>query len=407
MATYAAAICEDGDTEHALQIIMNTVSGQSLELNVSSELPMNLLYGLVRAVFEVTPDVDISLVHAGLILPQTPHFTVAAFGINNGCSLIVVKQPSPRFLTASWDGTAKLWDQESRECLLTFGNGHEGKVLKADFSLDGSGTIRIVSEGLCSRAAPHVVQIWHAATGVCLDTLSGHTARLLSCFVSTGALEHALAYDASQGAYSIWNLETESCVSTLSGHTDHFHPGLNDATFSPDGFLLLTASDDSAVKMWSTTTGTCLSTFVGHASGVATAVFSHDSCLALTASDDGTAKTWSTTTAICLRTFAGHDDVLNSAIFSSNAASVLTTSNDMTAKMWNSASGTCIWNFAGHAHWVSTAIFSFDNKSVITASFDHTCKVWSLATGNCTLTMSGHTDAVLGICQAPTSSERF
>ena len=63
-----------------------------------------------------------------------------------------------------------------------------------DFALDGY-TVLTVSD---------TVKIWHAATGVCLDTLSGHTAHLLS--------------------------------------------GLHDATFSPDGRLVLTASDDSAVK---------------------------------------------------------------------------------------------------------------------------------------------------------------
>jgi len=64
------------------------------------------------------------------------------------------------------------------------------------------------------------------------------------------------------------------------------------AVFSPDGTLILTASDDKTAKLWAANDGELLHTF-NHNGSVHSAVFSPDGTLVLTASSDKTARLWS------------------------------------------------------------------------------------------------------------------
>jgi len=70
------------------------------------------------------------------------------------------------------------------------------------------------------------------------------------------------------------------------GHT----AGVGPAVFSPDGKLVLTASDDNTSRIYEVASGKELQVLSGHTSGVNSAVFSPDGKLALTASRDKTSR---------------------------------------------------------------------------------------------------------------------
>ena len=69
-------------------------------------------------------------------------------------------------MTASWDGTAKVWDARTGAEILTL-KGHTGPVISASFSPDGS---RIVT-----ASRDRTAKVWDAATGAEVLTLKGHT----------------------------------------------------------------------------------------------------------------------------------------------------------------------------------------------------------------------------------------
>ena len=74
----------------------------------------------------------------------------------------------------------------------------------------------------------------------------------------------------------------------LRGHDDW----INDVNGSPDGRLLVTASDDGTAKIWSTLGGPSLAVLRGHHGGVNRALFSPQGDMVLTASDDGSVRVW-------------------------------------------------------------------------------------------------------------------
>ena len=71
-----------------------------------------------------------------------------------------------QILTASWDGTAKLWDAVQGNLLSTFA-GHMGRLYFADFLPDG----RMVTGGQDNTA-----RIWDRETGDLLCVFRAHTA---------------------------------------------------------------------------------------------------------------------------------------------------------------------------------------------------------------------------------------
>ncbi|RYP39668.1 hypothetical protein DL767_002049 [Monosporascus sp. MG133] len=300
-------------------------------------------------------------------------------GHSNSVWSVAFSHDSKQLVSASGDGTVKIWDVARGACLQTL-EKHGFWVRSVAFSHD--------SKLLVSASFQGIIKIWDAGTGACLQTLKGHNGPVWSVAFSHNSKEIVSASD--DNTVKIWDTATGACLQTLDSHN-----GLVwSVAFSYDSTQIVSASEDDTVKIWDVTTGACLRTFEGHSNSVYSVAFSHDSKQIASASADHTVKIWDITTGACLRTFDKQSDSVRSIAFSHDSKQLASASGDHTVKIWDAVTGVSLQTFECHNYWVYSVAFSHDSTQVVSASYDKTVKIWDTATGTCRRTLKGHNHSV-------------
>ncbi|MCL4298629.1 MAG: protein kinase [Anaerolineae bacterium] len=302
-----------------------------------------------------------------------------------------------RLATASWDGTAKVWDAASGQELLTL-SGHADRVNRVVFSPDGT--------RLATNSFDDTIKIWDAASDQELYTLlSGHEGGVFGLAFSPDG-KH-LATGNEDGTVQLWLLppvaksaNTSGEIKelfTLVGHT----AGVAEVEFSPDGKHLATASSDQTAKVWDITSGQELLTLSGHTLDLNDLSYSPDGTRLATASWDGTVKIWDTATGQLLLNLTGHTSEVWDATFSPDGTRLATASPDGTAKLWDTTSGRELITLAGHTGSVRKVTFSPDGTHLATASVDGTARVWDISPSCEGLTLTDLEGEIVEVVYSP------
>ncbi|MCY7277780.1 MAG: caspase family protein [Phormidesmis sp. CAN_BIN44] len=175
---------------------------------------------------------------------------------------------------------------------------------------------------------------------------------------------------------------------------------VNRVSYSPDGQLLASASDDKTVIIWRRD-GTLLRKLEGHTGYVRGVTFSRNGQFLASASADRTIKLWKSDGTL-VKTFSGHENEVDSVRFSPDGKTLASASRDETVKLWQLDSNQ-VKPLKGHVNWVNDISFSSDGKLLASASKDGTIKLWNVATGRLTRTLKGHKDDVTSVSFSPDS----
>ena len=280
--------------------------------------------------------------------------------------------------TASYDGTAKLWQLDGS--LITTLEGHGDSVVNMHFSPDG--------KTLATASYDGTAKLWQL-DGSLVTTLEGHDNVVGDVrFSPNGKTLATASYD---GTAKLWQLDG-SLVTTLEGHSN----AVRDVRFSPDGKTLATASDDGTAKLWQLD-GSLITTLEGHSNAVRDVRFSPDGKTLATASDDATAKLWQLDGNL-ITTLEGHGDQVLNVGFSLDGQTVATGSNDGTAKLWQ-LDGSLTTTLEGHGGGVGNVRFSPNGNALVTSG-SRTAKLWQL-NGSLITTLEGHSAGFIDVRFSP------
>jgi hypothetical protein len=168
-------------------------------------------------------------------------------------------------------------------------------------------------------------------------------------------------------------------------HAGH-HSGLLAVTFSADGCLLATGSEDRTVMVWNIVEPASprrRASLTGHRGWVLAATFSPDSRQLVTSSADNTVVLWNLTDPdqpVREVTAVKHDGAVRTVKFSPDGQWLATGSADKTAGLWMVADQDRGTTLADHRGTVWAVAFSPDGRLLATGSADNTVALWDVAT---------------------------
>jgi len=232
---------------------------------------------------------------------------------------VAVSRDRKQAISASKDKTLKLWDLESgSECCVL--KGHTGSVTATQFSGDGKRAI--------SASWDRKLKLWDVQGGSELRTLKHHTAAI-SAFALIG--EGKRAVFVSGNALVAIELENGHELYTLKSHTD----SVSSVAVAADGKRALSASVDNTLKLWDLENGCELQTLRGHGNSVNAVAMTNDGKRAVSASADQTLKLWDLDSGRELSTLEGHTGSVHAVAVTGDGARAVSASRDSTLKIWD------------------------------------------------------------------------
>ena len=149
-----------------------------------------------------------------------------------------------KIVSASRDYTVRVWSAATGDCEQTL-RGHTSYVYSAAFSPEG--------RQIVSASQDKTVRVWDAQTGDCMQTMAGHTDPVNSAefsfdgrLIVTASGDTIFSGSSNDNTVRVWDVATGVCQQTMLGHTSP----VTSARFGPEGQKIVSASDDSTVRVW-------------------------------------------------------------------------------------------------------------------------------------------------------------
>lgn len=327
----------------------------------------------------------------------------------DGINDIVFSPDGQWFASASEDGSIKLWSLQG-DYLGTVGaadpdSQHQAAVNDVVFSPKGDRlisasddkTIKIWQKDPTTGAFTLQTTIAGCDTGSICD---GHKDNVKGVAISPDGKLIVSASD--DKTVKMWNSDG-TLRHTLVGHLDEVEAVAID-NIAGQGKMIASVSRDKTIRLWDFN-GSLISTLPGHKARIYDVVFKPNQMAIASASRDKTIKLWQLDNQIITR-FYGHTDRVYDVIFSPDNQLIASAGRDETIKLWN-RQGKLLQNFPNnpdstdkHTAAIEKIAFSPDGKLLASASWDHTVKLWSI-TGQLQKTITGHTAEVFGVAFSP------
>jgi len=338
----------------------------------------------------------------------------------------VAFSPDGQYLAATpGDGGIHLWRVADRARLGVL-YGHAGLIWSLVFSPDGQWLVSAgadrevcvwrvsdlaqgghlvrklgghedIVRGIAIHPAGHTIasvsdrtlRLWDLQSGQLWHSLQGSEQQQWACvafspdgaYVATGSMAQDLW---------LWDVQTGVALHALHSHTNW----VRCLAFHPNGSVLVSASNDSTVRLWQLDAIRKISTFdvAGHedicqmlpgtSHKAYRALYSPDGNLLAIAGHRWDIRLWAPDAAngpTLQRTLQGHSDPILGLAFHPAGKMLASSSMDQTVRLWDVASGQSYATLQGYSNWLVEVAFSPDGGTLASSGSDGTVQLWTVA----------------------------
>ena len=245
----------------------------------------------------------------GILFPRssTPHYLILQTGFSSDGRWI---------FTINGDKSAKIWDAATGELKINIANNE--RIYRASFSPKADRLLTVEQQG--------GMKLWHVETGQLIGEVAkkGLLENYMKSFEFSPDGKNIATF--LMGDTRLWDLKQgELRFKFLMSQT-------TDATFSPDGRWLATASSDkqSAGKIWNVESGEVKLTLASTGNKSVSVIFNPEGTLLVTTNDKGV-TIWDAQTGALLATL---DEARYPVTFSPDGRTIATGARNDTAILW-------------------------------------------------------------------------
>jgi len=170
-----------------------------------------------------------------------------------------------------------------------------------------------------------------------------------------------------------------SAVMRLTGHDG----AVRSVSYSSDGHLLASGSDDGTVRIWDTLTGEEKISPMRSGDGAVLSVdFARNGKWVASGTEACTVCIWTVTTGHrSLQKLSNHSGSVRSVVFSRDSSRLASASKDKTIRLWNPETAVQLAILNGHTVALTRVAFSPDGEILASSSENESIRLWYSTTG--------------------------
>lgn len=216
---------------------------------------------------------------------------------------------------------------------------HDGKIVAAT-SIDGR------------------VNLWSLPQGKLLNSFKLGSSPIKNLVLITPDSKMLVCCGSFDNTPELWSFPEGNLLKKLEGHSGK----VNALLVSPNGKILVSASNDNSIKLWTLPEGNLLKTIKGHFNGVNVLSIGIDGQILISGSQDKKIKLWSFPQGDLLKTLEGHTGEIYSLALTQSGKTLVSISMDMTIKLWSIPEGLLLHSFSGSFFSAGSLALSPDGK---------------------------------------------
>lgn len=218
--------------------------------------------------------------------------------------------------------------------------------------------------------------------------LTGHSGNVLSCAISHDGTRIVSAGEDSR--VRVFNSDSGKVLCSIKDHSGIVWS----CALSANGGRIVSGGNDSTVRIFDASSGKCLHALREHSGAILSCALSSDSRRMVSAGQDSKLRVWDAATGELLHTLSGHVSYVWSCALNADGSRVVSCGENSQVRVWDSENGKLLHTLMGHEGRVTSCSMSEDGKFVVTGGHDSQLLLWDAKAGKLLHKLLGHAGGV-------------